>query len=111
MREQEVSISFATDAPGADVSADKSQLTVKLTPPLAIDPMAKPTVELSTMRFVNQFFNVSAALGNNVFHAQWILAANLPYYAACSSNNDGSDVPRHVIHHGRQHEAADRGRA
>eukprot|EP01043_Picozoa_sp_COSAG02_P041366 COSAG02_NODE_3421_length_6773_cov_2.734043_7_plen_297_part_00 len=92
MREQEVSISFATDAPGADVSADKSQLTVKLTPPLAIDPMAKPTVELSTMRFINQFYNVSAALGNNTVHAAWVLAANQPYYGASSSNNDGTDV-------------------
>ena len=92
MREQEVSISFATDAPGADVTSDKSQLTMKLTPPLAIDPMARPTVELSTLRFVNQFANVSAALGNNTLHARWILPASLPYHAAASSNSNGTNV-------------------
>ena len=92
MREQEVSISFATDAPGADVSSDKSQLTVKLTPPLAIDPMARPTVELTTLRFINQFNNVSAALANNTLTARWTLAANLPFHAAASSNNDGTAV-------------------
>eukprot|EP01043_Picozoa_sp_COSAG02_P048728 COSAG02_NODE_4818_length_4941_cov_1.653862_1_plen_297_part_00 len=92
MREQEVSISFATDAPGAQVSSDKSQLTVQLTPPLAIDPMARPTVELTTMRFINQFYNVSAALGNNTVHAKWVLTANQPYYGTSSSNNNGTDV-------------------
>jgi len=92
MREQEVSISFATDAPGADISTDKSRLTVKLTPPLAIDPMARPTVELTTMRFINQFHNLSAVLKNNTLTARWTLAANQPFHAATSSNNNGTAV-------------------
>jgi hypothetical protein len=54
--------------------------------------MARPTVELTTMRFLNQFFNISAALGNNTLHARWTLAANQPYHAAASSNNNGTDV-------------------
>ena len=93
MREEEVSISFATDAPGADVSADKSLLTVVLTPPLAIDPMAKPTVELSTMRFINQFFNVSAALGNNVFHTRWALQPSPYGVTGAYASAGGTFVP------------------
>jgi hypothetical protein len=75
MREEEVSVCFATDAPGADVSDDKSELRIVLQPPLAIDPMARPTVELASLRFVNAYYNVSAALGNNVVHALWAFPA------------------------------------
>jgi len=93
MREQEVSISFATDAPGADVSEDKSRLTVKLTPPLAIDPMARPTVELSTLRFINNFFNVSQALGNNVFHVKWALQPTMYSVGGSYASTNNGFVP------------------